>query len=79
MTAVKNAPPAKEVSDLTEVQAPRQIKRGFQAAPAWFIDRYADRYRFYPAPIDITQMDHIRFGDLASPSTRKNRAYDKAP
>ena len=50
MTAVKNAPPAKEVSDLTEVQAPRQIKRGFQAAPAWFIDRYADRYRFYHAP-----------------------------
>ena len=67
MPAVKNAPPAKEVSDLTEVQAPRQIKRGFQAAPAWFIDRYADLYWLYPAPVDITQVDHIRFGSLTIP------------
>ena len=51
MTAVKNAPPVKEVSDLTEVQAPRQIKRGSQDVLAWFIDRYAGRYRFYHAPL----------------------------
>ena len=49
---------------MTEVQAPRQIKRGSQDALAWFIDRYAGRYRFYLAPVDITQVDHIRFGDL---------------
>ena len=67
MTAVKNAPPAKEVSDLTEVQAPRQIKRGSQDALAWLIGRYAGRYRFYHAPVDITQVDHIRFGDLTIP------------
>lgn len=67
MTAVKNAPPAKEVSDLTEVQAPRQIKRGSQDALAWLIGRHADLYRFYPAPVDITQVDHIRFGDLTIP------------
>lgn len=59
--------PAKEVSDLTEVQAPRQIKRGSQDALAWFIGRYADLYWLYPAPVDITQADHIRFGDLTIP------------
>lgn len=67
MTAVKNAPPAKEVSDLTEVQAPRQIKRGSQDALAWLIGRHADCYRLYPAPVDITQVDHIRFDDLTIP------------
>ena len=25
------------------------------------------RYRPYPAPIDITQVDHIRFGSLTIP------------
>ncbi len=55
------------MSDLTEVQAPRQIKRGSQDVLAWFIDRHAGRYRFYPAPVDITQVDHIRFGDLTIP------------
>ena len=59
--------PAKEVSDLTEVQAPRQIKRGSQDALAWLIGRHADLYWLYPAPVDITQMDHIRFGDLTIP------------
>ena len=59
--------PAEEVSDLTEVQAPRQIKRRSQDVLAWFIGRYAGRYRLYPAPVDITQMDHIRFGDLTIP------------
>lgn len=52
---------------MTEVQAPRQIKRGAQDALAWLIDRYADLYRLYPAPVDITQADHIRFGDLTIP------------
>ena len=55
------------MSDLTEEQALRQIKRGSQDALAWFIDRHADRYWLYPAPIDITQVDHIRFGDLTIP------------
>lgn len=59
--------PAKEVSDLTEEQALRQIKRGSQDALAWFIDRYADLYWLYPAPVDIMQVDHIRFGDLTIP------------
>ena len=59
--------PAKEVSDLTEVQAPRQIKRSSQDALARFIDRYADLYWLYPAPVDITQVDHIRFGSLTIP------------
>ena len=67
MTAVKNAPPAKEASDLTEEQALRQIKRGSQDALAWLIGRYADCYWLYPAPVDITQVDHIRFGDLIIP------------
>ena len=67
MTAVKNAPPAKEVSDLTEEQALRQIKRSSQDALAWLIDHYADRYWLYPAPVDITQVDHIRFGSLTIP------------
>ena len=52
---------------MTEEQALRQIKRGSQDALAWFIDRHADRYWLYPAPIDITQVDHIRFGDLTIP------------
>ena len=52
---------------MTEVQAPRQIKRGSQDALAWLIDRYADLYWLYPAPVDITQMDHIRFGSLTIP------------
>ncbi len=52
---------------MTEEQALRQIKRGSQDALAWFIGRYADCYWLYPAPVDITQMDHIRFGDLAIP------------
>lgn len=52
---------------MTEEQALRQIKRGSQDALAWFIGRYADLYRFYPAPVDITQVDHIRFGDLTIP------------
>ena len=52
---------------MTEEQALRQIKRGSQDALAWFIGRYAGRYRLYPAPVDITQMDHIRFGDLTIP------------
>lgn len=52
---------------MTEEQAPRQIKRESQDAPAWFIDRYAGRYRLYHAPIGITQVDHIRFGDLTIP------------
>ena len=55
------------MSDLTEEQALRQIKRGSQDALAWFIDRYADLYWLYPAPIHITQVDHIRFGDLTIP------------
>lgn len=55
------------MSDLTEEQALRQIKRGSQDALAWLIGRHADRYRFYPAPVDITQVDHIRFGDLTIP------------
>ena len=55
------------MSDLTEVQAPRQIKRGSQDALAWLIDRYADLYWLYPAPVDITQVDHIHFGDLTIP------------
>ena len=36
----ENIPPVKEVKDLTEEQALRQIKRGSQEALAWFIDRY---------------------------------------
>lgn len=52
---------------MTEEQALRQIKRGSQDALAWFIDHYADHYWPYPAPIDITQVDHIRFGDLTIP------------
>ena len=52
---------------MTEVQAPRQIKRGSQDVLAWLIGRYADLYWFYPAPVDITQVDHIRFGDLTIP------------
>ncbi len=55
------------MSDLTEEQALRQIKRGSQDALVWFIDRYADLYWLYPAPVDITQVDHIRFGDLTIP------------
>lgn len=52
---------------MTEEQAPRQIKRGSQDALAWLIGRHADRYWLYPAPVDITQMDHIRFDDLTIP------------
>ena len=37
----ENIPPVKEVKDLTEEQALRQIKRGSQEALAWFIDRYS--------------------------------------
>lgn len=55
------------MSDLTEEQALRQIKRGSQDALAWFIGRHADLYWLYPAPVAITQVDHIRFGDLAIP------------
>ncbi len=32
-----------------------------------FSNSYADLYWLYPAPIDITQVDHIRFGDLTIP------------
>lgn len=59
--------PVKEVSDLTEEQALRQIKRGSQDALAWLIGRYADLYWLYPASVDITQVDHIRFGNLTIP------------
>ena len=55
------------MSDLTEEQALRQIKRGSQDALAWLIGRCADHYWPYPAPIDITQVDHIRFGSLTIP------------
>lgn len=52
---------------MTEEQALRQIKRGSQDALAWLIGRYADLYWLYPAPVDIMQVDHIRFGDLTIP------------
>ena len=52
---------------MTEEQALRQIKRGSQDALAWLIGRCADHYWPYPAPIDITQVDHIRFGSLTIP------------
>ena len=32
-----------------------------------FSNSYADLYWLYPAPVDITQVDHIRFGDLTIP------------
>ena len=40
MTAVKKTTLPKEVSDLTEEQALRQMKQGSQDALAWFIHRY---------------------------------------
>lgn len=40
MTAVKKTTLPKEVSDLTEEQALRQMKQGSQDALAWFIQRY---------------------------------------
>ena len=40
MTAVKKPTLPKEVSDLTEEQALRQMKQGSQDALAWFIQRY---------------------------------------
>ena len=52
---------------MEEREALKRLKHREEDALAWFIGRYADCYWLYPAPVDITQMDHIRFGDLAIP------------